>query len=172
MTSVTRGGRAGWAFVQFVQCAPNVWTLIIENLEFRRPNIWAIFYFRLVPPPLQSVVDGFKDLPKHLDIQKQQSSLSTLTGTLKLQWFDKNSSTQVVSKVQNKITGLKNKKKCSLIPGWLSEASDIGYQYGGFSEHLMMSLTDIFCIRDKFEKLTEICLGPEACSTIFKMKNR
>ena len=42
------------------------------------------------------------------------------------------------------------------VPGWLSEASDIGYQYGGFSEHLMMSLTDIFCIRDKFEKLTEL----------------
>ena len=57
------------------------------------------------------------------------------------------------------------------IPGWLSEASDIGYQYGGFSEHLMMSLTDIFWSRDRFEKLTELCLGPEACSTIFKMKN-
>ena len=28
------------------------------------------------------------------------------------------------------------------IPGWLSEASEIGYQYGGFSEHLMMSITD------------------------------
>ena len=35
------------------------------------------------------------------------------------------------------------------IPGWLSEASDIGYQYGGFSEHLMMSLTDIFCFKDR-----------------------
>jgi hypothetical protein len=57
------------------------------------------------------------------------------------------------------------------VPGWLSEASDIGYQYGGFSEHLMMSLTDIFWSRDRFEKLTELCLGPEACSTIFKMKN-
>ena len=58
------------------------------------------------------------------------------------------------------------------IPGWLSEASGIGHQYGGFSEHLMMSLTDIFTTLDKFEKLTEICLGPEACSTMFRMKNQ
>ena len=57
------------------------------------------------------------------------------------------------------------------IPGWLSEASQIGFQYGGFSEHLMMSITDIFSTLDKFPKLTEICLGPEACSTMFKMGN-
>lgn len=57
------------------------------------------------------------------------------------------------------------------IPGWLSEASEIGYQYGGFSEHLMMSITEIFNTRDKFPYMTEIILGHEACSTVFKMKN-
>ena len=45
------------------------------------------------------------------------------------------------------------------IPGWLSEASDIGYQYGGFSEHLMLSITEIFYGLDKFPYMTEMILG-------------
>jgi hypothetical protein len=54
------------------------------------------------------------------------------------------------------------------LPGYLSEASEIGYQYGGFSEHLMMSLTDIFHVKDNFEKLTSICLGRHSIFLDFK----
>jgi hypothetical protein len=60
----------------------------------------------------------------------------------------------------------------TLIPGALCEASDIGYQYGAFSEHLMMSVCDIFSDGEKFPRMTEIILGNEACSTSFKMKNK
>ena len=57
------------------------------------------------------------------------------------------------------------------VPGMLSEASEIGYQMGPFSEHLMMSISEIFSTRDKFPYMTEIILGHEACNTALKIKN-
>ena len=57
------------------------------------------------------------------------------------------------------------------VPGMLSEASEIGYQMGPFSEHLMMSIAEIFSTRDKFPYMTEIILGHEACNTALKIKN-
>lgn len=59
------------------------------------------------------------------------------------------------------------------IPGALSEAAAAdGYQYGGFSEHLMMAVTDVFSNGDRFPKMTELFLGSEACNTLFKMNNK
>ena len=57
------------------------------------------------------------------------------------------------------------------VPGYLSEDSGIGYQYGGFSEHLMMAITDIFMAQNQFDRLEQLVLGPEACNSFIKMKN-
>ena len=60
------------------------------------------------------------------------------------------------------------------IPGKLSgvAGSEYQYEYGGFSEHLMVAITDIFDYRfDSFPKMSEIILGREAINTMFKMKS-
>ncbi len=50
--------------------------------------------------------------------------------------------------------------------------SGIGHQYGPFSEHLMMAVTDVFSRYHLFHKMTELILGYDACSTMYKMRNR
>jgi hypothetical protein len=60
------------------------------------------------------------------------------------------------------------------IPGKLSSVagSEYQYEYGGFSEHLMVALTGIFDNQfGSFPKMTELILGREALNTMFKMKN-
>ena len=59
------------------------------------------------------------------------------------------------------------------IPGYLSAAADPEnpIQYGGFSEHLMMMIGEVFHGLDRFEKMSEIYLDSEACNTLLKMSN-
>ena len=60
------------------------------------------------------------------------------------------------------------------IPEKLSSVagSEYRYEYGGFSEHLMVALAGIFDNQfNSFSKMTEIVLGREALNTMFKMKN-
>ena len=45
------------------------------------------------------------------------------------------------------------------------------FQYGGFSEHLMMMVGEVFRGLDRFERMTEIYLDSEACNTLLKMSN-
>ena len=50
------------------------------------------------------------------------------------------------------------------VPGMLSENAG-GQQFGAFSEHLILSLGELFSFGHWFPRLTEIVLGREACNT-------
>ncbi len=39
-------------------------------------------------------------------------------------------------------------------------------QYLGISEHLMLIISNVFCGLTRFEKMTEVVLGAEACNTM------
>ena len=60
------------------------------------------------------------------------------------------------------------------IPGYLSAAADSEnpVECGGFSEHLMMMIGEVFHGLDRFEKMSEIYLDSEACNTLLKMSSK
>jgi hypothetical protein len=59
------------------------------------------------------------------------------------------------------------------IPGQLSAAAGLEnpVECGGFSEHLMVMLREVFRGLDAFERMTEIYLDSEACNTLLQVSS-